>query len=189
MDAPRTGLIRTLEQHHPEDAQERADLERLRRAARELADPFSREQSGAHFTASALIVDPEGRRVCLIHHAKLSRWLQPGGHCEPADEGSMEQAALREVKEETGLDVSLHEHAPRPLDVDAHRIPARKAEPAHDHLDVRYLVVARDPEALRHDPAESHGARWMGWEEAMTAADEPGLRRLLAKGLRCVQRG
>ena len=109
----------------------------MRAFARQLAEPFSRAQETAHFTGSAVIVDPEGRRVCLVHHAKLGRWLQPGGHADAADEGSMALSALREAHEETGMRVSLHPSASRPFDVDVHVIPARKTEPEHRHLDVR----------------------------------------------------
>ncbi|HVE84094.1 MAG TPA: NUDIX domain-containing protein [Myxococcales bacterium] len=180
----REALVALLDGHRPEDEQERADLEAMRAAARSLERPFSRAQAGAHFTGSALVVDPEGGRACLVHHGKLHRWLQPGGHADDADRGSMEATALREAREETGLQVSLHPSAPRPLDVDAHRIPARRDEPEHRHLDVRFLVVASNPDALAHDPAESHGARWLPWDEALALADEPALRRLLLKARR-----
>lgn len=55
------------------------------------------------FTASVFIVH-EGK-VLLHLHKKLGKWLQPGGHIE-LDEGPLE-AARREVKEETGLDIEL----------------------------------------------------------------------------------
>ena len=181
----RKKLIDELSRAVPEDDKERADLDAMRAFARELELPFSRAQATAHFTGSAVVVDPDGTRVCLVHHAKLGRWLQPGGHADPADEGLMPQTALREAREETGMRVSLHPHAPRPLDVDVHVIPTRKTEPEHRHLDVRYLVVAENPEALAHDPNESLGARWLSWEEALRAADEPALLRLLAKARRC----
>jgi hypothetical protein len=50
---------------------------------------------------------------------------------------------LREAHEETALEVGLHPIAPRPFDLDIHEIPERPGEPAHFHLDVRYLVVGR----------------------------------------------
>lgn len=185
MDTP---LLELLSRHVPADEKERDDLERMRAFAAELPSPFSRSQPGAHFTGSAVVVDPAGERVVLIHHGKLKRWLQPGGHAEQADGGSMEVSALREAREETGCQVRLHPSAPRPLDVDIHRIPARKDEPEHLHLDVRYLVVAEDPEALAHDPNESFGAQWLDWAEALQRADEPPLRRLLEKA-RAAARG
>jgi 8-oxo-dGTP pyrophosphatase MutT (NUDIX family) len=181
---PRQRLIDELSRALAEDEKERVDLEAMRTFARELAEPFSRAQANAHFTGSAVVVDPEGKRVCLVHHAKLGRWLQPGGHADPADDGAMPETALREAREETGLRVALHPRAPRPLDVDVHVIPARKTEPEHRHLDLRYLVVAENPDALAHDPDESLGARWLAWEEALHGTDEPALRRLLEKARR-----
>lgn len=183
------GLLELLTRHVPADAKEREDLERMRAFATELPSPFSRSQLEAHFTGSAVVVDPTGARVVLIHHGKLKRWLQPGGHAEEADGGSMEVSALREALEETGCQVHLHPTAPRPLDVDVHRIPARKDEPEHLHLDVRYLVVAENPEALVHDPNESFGAQWLGWAEALQRADEAPLRRMLEKARAAVLGG
>ncbi len=174
-------LIATLAHHRPADEKETQDLESMRGFAASLPEPFSRTQWPAHFTGSAVVVDPSGARVCLLLHRKLQRWLQPGGHAEPADGGDLQRTALREAREETGLEVALHPTAPRPLDVDVHVIPARKDEPEHRHLDIRYLVVAAEPERLAHDAAESSGAGWLGWDEALARADEAPLRRLLEK--------
>ncbi len=174
-------LAELLRAHVPTDDKERADLAAMRELAASLAQPFSRGQWPGHFTGSAVVVTPDGARVCLVLHAKLQRWLQPGGHADEGDGGSMEATALREAREETGCEVALHPGAPRPLDVDVHVIPARKADPEHRHLDVRYLVVATNPDALAHDPNESHGAQWLTWEEALARADEAPLVRLLEK--------
>jgi len=174
-------LVELLAAHHPADEKETADLREMRGFAVSLSAPFSREQWPAHFTGSAVVVTPDGAKVCLVLHAKLKRWLQPGGHADVVDGGEMEKTALREAREETGCEVELHPSAPRPIDVDVHVIPARKTEPEHRHLDVRYLVVAKNPEALAHDPNESHGAQWLSWDEAIARADEAPLRRLLTK--------
>ena len=181
-------LTALLEGHRPEDDKERADLAAMLQFSRTLAEPFSRSQWPAHFTGSAVVVSPDGEQVCLVLHAKLNRWLQPGGHADAVDEGQLEATALREASEETGLEVVLHPTAPAPLDVDVHVIPARKADPEHQHLDVRYLVVASNPHALRHDPNESHGAQWLTWDEALRRADEPPLARMLHKARRAVKR-
>ncbi len=47
-----------------------------------------------HFTASAFVVSVDGDSILLIHHAKLGRWLQPGGHIE-VDDASIEGATRR----------------------------------------------------------------------------------------------
>ncbi len=185
----REKLTALLAAHGSADEKERADLEQMRDFAASLEAPFSRRQWPGHFTGSAVVVDLAGARVCLVLHKKLGRWLQPGGHADPADGGDMAETALREAREETGLEVSLHPLAPRPLDVDVHVIPARKDEPEHRHLDVRFLVVAKNPEALAHDPNESHGAQWLGWEEALGRADEAPLRRMLEKARQVCEDG
>jgi 8-oxo-dGTP pyrophosphatase MutT (NUDIX family) len=117
--------------------------------------------------------------VLLLHHRKLGRWLQPGGHAEPGERDG-EAVALREAREETGLDgLLLHPSAPRPLDVDVHPIPARPDEPAHLHLDLRYLAVAPTGAALRRRAAEARALRWFTWDELAPLDLDPGLRRAL----------
>jgi 8-oxo-dGTP pyrophosphatase MutT (NUDIX family) len=153
----RAVLVRLLELHVSSDEREEADRCAMLRLALELADPLSRTEPRAHFTASAFVVDQSGARTCLVQHVKLNRLLQPGGHVEQSDL-SLEAAALREAHEETALAVELHPAAPRPFDLDIHEIPGRPGEPAHFHLDVRYLVVGRG------EPGE--GAAWYRIGEA-----------------------
>ena len=166
----RVVLIRLLEQYVSADDREEADRCAMLRLAHELGDPLSRDEPRAHFTASAYVVDSEGRRTCLVTHAKLDRLLQPGGHVEPSDI-SLEAAALREAHEETSLEVTLHPKAPRPFDLDIHEIPGRPSEGAHFHLDVRYLVVGRGKPGA--------GAAWY----EIGAAGDPSVGRLAAKAL------
>jgi 8-oxo-dGTP pyrophosphatase MutT (NUDIX family) len=166
----RAVLVRLLEIHVSSDDREEADRCAMLRLAQDLADPLSRSEPSAHFTASAFVVDATGGRTCLVQHVKLGRLLQPGGHVEVSDI-SLEAAALREAYEETALQVELHPDAPRPFDLDIHEIPERPGEPAHFHLDVRYLLVGRG------EPCE--GAAWYPIGEA---GDE-SVGRLAAKAL------
>jgi 8-oxo-dGTP pyrophosphatase MutT (NUDIX family) len=163
-------LVRLLQAHVAADATEEADRCAMIRLAHELSDPVSRDEPSAHFTASAFVIDEAGTRTCLVEHAKLGRLLQPGGHIEP-DDVSVEAAAIREAREETDLEVELHPTAPRPFDVDVHEIPDRPGEPAHFHLDVRYLLIGRgDPGA---------GAAW----HPIGASGDGSVERLRAKAL------
>jgi 8-oxo-dGTP pyrophosphatase MutT (NUDIX family) len=61
------------------------------------------ENDGIHLTSEVFIV--YRNRVLLRMHPKLRIWLSIGGHIEPGEDPN--QAALREVKEEVGLDVEL----------------------------------------------------------------------------------
>jgi 8-oxo-dGTP pyrophosphatase MutT (NUDIX family) len=168
----RDELVALLAAHRPADDEEARDLETMRGFATTLTDPCSRDEPEAHFTGSAIVVDETGRRTLLVHHAKSGSWFQPGGHIEPGD-ATLGDAALREAREETGLDVRLH-HEPL-LDVDVHWIPWDE----HYHLDLRFLVVASGTVAA--DAAEVHAAEWHTWEEALTRTDEPAFRRALVK--------
>ena len=150
------------------DDREDADRCAMLRLADELEQPLSRSQVQAHFTASAFVVDESGERACLVRHVKLGRLLQPGGHVESID-SCLEDAALREAREETGLELELHPTAPRPFDLDIHPIPAAGDEPAHFHLDVRYLLVGHG------DPCA--GAEW----HPVGTADDDSVARLAAK--------
>ena len=150
------------------DDREEADRCAMLRLAEELERPTSRDQARAHFTASAFVVDESGERTCLVSHVKLDRLLQPGGHVEPTDL-SFEAAAVREAREETGLDLVLHPSAPRPFDLDIHEIPARPGEPAHFHLDVRYLLVGTGEPCV--------GAAW----HVLGEAGDESVDRLAAK--------
>ena len=76
---------------------------------------------------------------------------------------------MREAREETSLELELHPTAPRPFDLDIHQIPERPGEPAHWHLDVRYLVVGRG------EPCE--GAAWHPLGEAGDALGRAARRR------------
>lgn len=175
----RQRLLSLLAAHAPADAEEAADLKRMAAFVRAHADCFGKANPLGHITASAFVVDPAGR-VLMTHHAKLHRWLQVGGHSDP-HEHDPAQTALREATEESGLPDLAFVGPPVPLDVDIHRIPARKQDAAHDHLDVRYALRTQQPDAIAIT-AESHDLRWFTQAElAALPGLDPALRRALAK--------
>jgi 8-oxo-dGTP pyrophosphatase MutT (NUDIX family) len=178
---PIAALAEALRRHEPLDDEEDRDRERILDFVRRHPDPFDRRIAEGHLTGSAIVVRASGERVLLLHHRKLDRWLQPGGHADPG-ETTGEAVALREACEETGLGgLVLHTAAPRPFDVDVHEIPARQGEPAHEHLDLRYLVVAPPEATLSPQLEELHALRWVGWDEADALGPDDGLRRALGK--------
>lgn len=178
---PRETLAPSLARHVPADAREASDLARMQAFIARHGDPFDRRIVEGHLTGSAIVVSPAGDRILLLHHRKLGRWLQPGGHADPG-ELSGESVALREAQEETGIQgLALHRRAPRPLDVDIHSIPAHGDAPAHEHLDLRYLVVAPEDAVARLKPDESHAIRWFRWDELSALDLDAGLLRALAK--------
>jgi 8-oxo-dGTP pyrophosphatase MutT (NUDIX family) len=177
----RSVVLETLLGYAPDEPRGRAHLARIRAFVERHAHPFDRSIAEGHLTASAVTVSEDGTHALLVFHRKLDLWLQPGGHAEPADT-TAESVALREAREETGLRaLTLHPQASRPFDVDIHAIPARPGEPAHEHLDLRFLVLAPVGEALERQAAEHAALRWFRWNELDDLGLDPGLRRALAK--------
>ena len=113
------------------------DSMELTRLAREPGALFRTWFEPGHFTVSLFVLSLETRRVLLIHHTKLERWLQPGGHVEPGDR-SIVDAGRRELLEETGVAVEARDC--KPMGIDIHEIPAFRDEPAHLHFDCRFLA-------------------------------------------------
>jgi 8-oxo-dGTP pyrophosphatase MutT (NUDIX family) len=129
-----------------------------------------RECVTGHLTASALVLDPAGRRALLTLHPKAKLWLQLGGHCEPHDT-TLAGAAIREATEESGIDgLRL---LPGPVGLDRHRVWCHGGS---YHLDVQYAAVA-PPGARERISAESTDLRWFGLDALPDPVDD-ALRRL-----------
>lgn len=175
----RARLDAMLQAHVPSDPTEREHLTRMRAlAATASGDPFARDHYvPGHFTASAFVVAPEAGALLLILHAKLARWLQPGGHVDPEDRDLIE-AARREVTEETGLR-ALHLAHDGIFDLDVHVIPARAAEPAHEHFDVRFLF--RAPDRLVHAASDARAVRWVPLTKVAAIESDASVGRAVAK--------
>lgn len=101
------------------------------------------------FTVAIFVV--HNQHVLLVHHRALDKWLPLGGHIE-LDEDP-EQAALREVREESGIEVTLLGERPPPTEAgtrallalrfpDIHRISA-----THEHIGMISFAKPRDPDA------------------------------------------
>jgi 8-oxo-dGTP pyrophosphatase MutT (NUDIX family) len=151
-------LSALLTQLTPHDADEAEHRTRMLALCQAPGDAFERDHFvPGHFTASAFIVSPAQDALLLIFHAKLARWLQPGGHIEPQD-GNVLAAARREAEEEVGLS-QLELLEPAPFDLDIHAIPALRGDPAHAHFDVRFLF--RAPSLVVRAASDAKAARWV----------------------------
>ena len=168
LKAQKDTLLAELAAYQPYDASE-ADFVMRTRAFLSAQDaPFSRKTAEGHITASAVVVDGSRQAVLLIWHEKLSRWLQPGGHCEPDIDKSVSAAALRELAEETAIPpqaITLLSQSV--FDLDIHPIPARGNEATHFHYDLRYLFQT---------DAHREGIRWRPIVEIAQSDDESRAR-------------
>ena len=129
-------------------------------------------------------------KLLLLNHAKIGAWLPPGGHME---EGEFpDETAIRETKEETGLDVELIcDDAIRHKDAAAHTmgtpftivyedVPYRTQEP-HIHFDM--VFIARVKSGSINPNHESNGIRWLTPQEIKEADTLPNVRMVALAAL------
>src|SRR5271170_3095826 len=120
------------------------------------------------FTVAIFVV--RDAKVLLVLHRKLGKWLPLGGHIELEEDPEM--AALREAKEESGLEVELLGERPpttgpgtraliAPRFLDIHRI-----NDTHEHIGMIYwarpkLRDGATVAGIKLATAEHHDIRWI----------------------------
>lgn len=99
-----------------------------------------------HLVATAFVAW-QGR-LLLHRHAKLGMWLPCGGHVDPGE--SPDEAAIREVREESGVEVELLDDRalevaePRQL-VRPRGVQLETVGPGHEHIDFIYFAMPKAP--------------------------------------------
>lgn len=180
-------LIALLAHHRAADPEEEASLLKILRFLSLSPGPFDRGNPEGHITGSAVVARPDGSAFLLVHHKRLDRWLQPGGHTDPGDADVL-ATALREALEETGVHALAVDAGGRPFDVDVHPIPPRPGEPEHLHFDLRFLATASETAVIPH-PEETREVRWFTLEEARAAGTDASVLRALEKASRLLSHG
>lgn len=183
----RQPLLTLLDRYAARYPDETIVTDRIRALVIEHPDCFERSCRPGHITGSAWVLSHDQTRCLLVHHAKLNRWLQPGGHAD--GESEIAQVALREAREETGLNrltLPTIDGQLVPLDLDVHLIPERRSpdgtllDDAHEHHDVRFLLIAEpDQETVLSE--ESHALGWFTQDEVLALTNEESVLRMLRK--------
>lgn len=125
-------------------------------------------------TVPIIIVHKE--KILLHLHKKMDKWLPVGGHIEPNE--LPEMAALREIKEESGLEVVLYNSGKQVDMVDAMQLvrPAHilleDIKPGHQHIDLVYYATANSFE-VKPDDGEAIDLKWFTAGEINELANVP----------------
>lgn len=126
------------------------------------------------FTVSIIIVCKE---KALLHlHKKMDKWLPVGGHIE-CDE-LPEEAALREVKEESGLEIVLYNPDKQVDMADAKQLirPAHilleDIKLGHQHIDSVYYANAKSFDVKLED-GEATDLKWFTMDEIKNLVNVP----------------
>ncbi|WP_296620493.1 NUDIX hydrolase [Marivirga sp.] len=167
-----------IRQYSPQSEEEKIFKQQMLQLYQEKSIvAFSRENLEAHFTASAWILNPNTQEVLLLHHKKLDKWLQPGGHAD--GETDLEKVARKEANEETALE-NLDLVSDQVFDIDIHLIPEKKGIPQHDHYDVRFAYFCSNKGGTQIN-SESKDFQWINIKDVHTLTKEPSILRMVKK--------
>ncbi|MDQ5891055.1 MAG: hypothetical protein QG604_929 [Candidatus Dependentiae bacterium] len=169
-------LLTLLKNFTPADESERMSRELTVQFVEENAKAFERSLLFGHVTASALLLNKDKTKFLLMHHRKINKWFQVGGHCD-GNPDTLE-VAMKEATEESGID-RVEPVMSEVFDVDVHLIPQNKGVPAHFHFDIRFLLKTVDTDELVINH-ESQALTWFSFNDELPAL-EPSVHRMIRK--------
>ena len=159
----RAELTEAIRAFRPENEQEEADKKGILAFLAANENAFTRDNTIAHMTASAWVVNHDKTKVLMVYHKIYDSWSWTGGHAA-------------EVTEETGVSsvtpVSDDIFSLEILTVDGHEKHGSYV-PSHLHMNVTYLLEADEEEPLTVCEDENKGVAWFGLDEALSASSEP----------------
>lgn len=146
------------------------------------------------FTATGYIVTDDRKKMLLIYHKKLQKWLPPGGHLEKNE--LPHYCVLREVFEETGIkaeiirfdpDINLFsdtdKQLPAPYCILHELIPASSKDEEHMHIDLIYILRA-DQQDTSLQLAEISEAKWLTLKEILEYEAFPAVKLIAQQVLK-----
>jgi len=170
----RQELMESIRAYQPFNEQEEMDKSLILNWIETQDDAFSRDNTVAHMTASAWVVNKDRSRVLMVYHNIYDSWSWLGGHAD--GETDLLAVAIREVKEEAGIScvrpVSEEIFSLESLTVDGH-VKRGKYVSSHLHLNVTYLLEADSEEQVFVKEDENSGVGWFTPEEALKKSTEP----------------
>lgn len=162
-----------IQKYQPYNEQEKRDQQTMLKWTEQLDDVLTRQNELAHFTASSWVVNRERTKVLMAYHNIYQSWAWTGGHSD--GETDLLQTAMREVKEETGVenvkplwdDIFSLEI----LCVDGH-MKNGKYISSHLHFNVTYLLEVDEQEMLHIKLDENSDVKWIPLEDVTKVSNE-----------------
>lgn len=173
-------LIQLLEMYLPSCKEEIDFKGQMLNFIKSNEDCFERSLAAGHITASSWLINADGSKALLMHHAKLDKWFQLGGHSD-GNPNTLE-VSMTEAKEESGL-TSIRPVTTSIFDIDIHLIPDNPKEKAHFHYDVRFLLQTETEEEIKMN-RESKQLLWISKDPGSLPTDNPSVVRMFTKWLR-----
>ena len=167
----------------PQNEQEAADQRLILEYIRLFPDNIlTRDNEIAHLSSSGFVVNADGTRVLMAHHNIYRVWAWTGGHAD--GEGDLLSVALREAREETGVE-HIRPLSPAIASLDIlpvwGHVKRGKWVPSHQHLNVSYLLVADESDALQIREGENSRVGWLPAERLLEYTNEWQMDGVYAK--------
>ena len=184
MDAGKTGAyLAALRKARGMTQQEAADQRLILEYIRLFPDNIlTRDNEIAHLSSSGFVVNADGTRVLMAHHNIYKVWAWTGGHAD--GEGDLLSVALREAREETGVE-HIRPLSPAIASLDIlpvwGHVKRGKWVPSHQHLNVSYLLVADERDALQIREGENSRVGWLPAERLLEYTNEWQMDGVYAK--------
>ncbi|MGL5279579.1 MAG: NUDIX hydrolase [Cetobacterium sp.] len=175
-------LEKEIIEFSPYNEQEKLDKSILLNLLKDEKNIFSRENKTCHFTASSWIINEEKTKVLMVYHNIYDSWSWTGGHADK--ETDLLKVAIMEAKEETGLEnikILLDDiFSIEILTVDGH-MKNGKYISSHLHLNITYLLEARETDILFIKEDENSGVCWIDIEESEKISKEEKMKVIYKK--------
>lgn len=170
-------LMRQIRDYRPFNEQEMMDQIMILESLKRGKDVFYRDKKDAHMTASAWVVNPERTKALMVYHNIYDSWSWMGGHADGNED--LLAVALQEAQEESGLTnvrfVMEDIFSLEVLTVDGHWKHNTYVS-SHLHLNLTYLLEAREEDPLVVKADENSGVAWFSLDGAVQASSEPWFR-------------
>lgn len=155
-----------IENYTPFNEQEEKDKQLFLKYINHFDDVLTRNNELAHFSASAFVLNEDKSKMLVVYHNIFDGWIYPGGHAD--GESNLLNVAIREVEEETGLKTKVLDKnifSLQALPINGH-IKHGEYVSSHIHLDIVYLLEAKDTDPLFYRKDESKGVKWISLDKA-----------------------
>ena len=171
-----------IEKYVSYNEQEKKDQELILKCLDTFEDVLSRENEIVHFTCSGFVLNKKRDKVLMVYHNIYNSWSWVGGHAD--GEGDFLSVAIREVKEETGVQ-NVHAISPDIIALDVlpviSHIKRGSFVSSHIHISVAYLLEVDEEEILHIKVDENSNVGWLSLDTYLDSVKEEHMKPIYQK--------